>query len=191
MITITSPMKASDVKKLKAGDVVYLNGTIITGRDRVHMRALSLGKGEKAPEVLNGATLYHCGPIMLPEGDGWKIIAAGPTTSARMNSSEAEMISRYGIRAIIGKGGMSDEVLEAMKKNGCVYLAATGGAAVSLAECLRAKGAEWNDLGMAEALWIFEAERFGPLVVAMDAHGNSIYNDVNSKVNGTLRKYHS
>jgi len=127
---------------------------------------------------------------MKKEKNKWAVVAAGPTTSARLNDLEAEMIRRFGIKVIIGKGGMSSDVLEAMKENGCVYLAAIGGAAVSLAECVtETKGVEWEDLGMAEAMWLFSTERFGPLVVAMDANGNSIYDDVNSKVNETLKRY--
>ena len=191
MTILYSPTDERTVRGLRAGDTVYLSGTIITGRDEMHMRALSVKKGE-APKILNGATLFHCGPIVQRDGKGWKIIAAGPTTSARMNGMQAEMIERYGIRAVIGKGGMSGDVLEAMKKHGCVYLAAVGGAAVSLAEGLNeVKGVEWEDLGMAEAMWIFDAKRFGPLTVAMDAHGNSIYDGVRQKVNGTLRKFQS
>jgi fumarate hydratase subunit beta len=113
----------------------------------------------------------------------WKVLAAGPTTSARMNSLEPEMIRRFRLRAIIGKGGMSDGVAEAMKEVGCVYLAATGGAAISYAEGLRrCSGAEWLDLGMAEAMWRFEADRFGPLIVAMDAEGNSLYRKVSESL---------
>jgi fumarate hydratase subunit beta len=182
-------MDESTVARLKIGQVVYIRGRIITGRDKVHMRALS---SDDVPDDLNGATLFHCGPIMSKRNGRWEAIAAGPTTSARMNSTEAEMIRRFGIRAIIGKGGMSDDVLEAMKEAGCVYLAAIGGAAVSLAEGVReVAGVEWEDLGMAEAMWIFETERFGPLVVAMDAHGNSIYNDVDRKVKDTILSLHS
>jgi fumarate hydratase subunit beta len=117
---------------------------------------------------------------MRQEEDGsWSVVAAGPTTSARMNSLEPEMIVRFGIRAIIGKGGMSKAVAEAMKEVGCVYLAATGGAAVSLAEGLsRCRGCEWLDLGMAEAMWRFDTERLGPLTVAIDSEGNSLYDKV-------------
>lgn len=187
MITIYSPADERTVRGLEVGQVVYINGTMITGRDEMHMRALS---SKKVPEGLDGATLFHCGPIMIREGNEWKAIAAGPTTSARMNSLEAEMIRRFRIRIVIGKGGMSDDVLEAMKDVGCVYLAAIGGAAVSLAECLKAEGVEWEDLGMAEAMWKFTARQFGPLVVAMDAHGNSLYNKVRSKVDRTIRDHY-
>ena len=173
---------------MRLGQTVFLNGPIITGRDEVHMRALA--GGSEVPDCLNGAALYHCGPIMVREGKEWKVIAAGPTTSARMNSMEAEMIRRFGIRAVIGKGGMSDEVIEAMKDVGCVYLAAIGGAAVSLAECIRdVKGVEWHDLGMAEAMWKFEAERFGPLTVAMDAKGNSLYKEAKLKADKILNDH--
>ncbi|MCL1905008.1 MAG: FumA C-terminus/TtdB family hydratase beta subunit, partial [Methanomassiliicoccaceae archaeon] len=136
------------MRSLTLGQIVYIRGTVVTGRDEMHMRALSL---KKVPKELNGSTLFHCGPIMVRENEKWKVIAAGPTTSARMNSMEPEMIRRFGIRAVIGKGGMDDGTLEAMKDAGCVYLAAIGGAAVSLAEGLNdVTGVEWEDLGMAE-----------------------------------------
>jgi len=178
MTLISSPIDERTVRGLKLGQTVFLTGRMVTGRDAVHTRALSSDGVTKVPE---GATLFHCGPIVLREDDGWKVIAAGPTTSSRMDPCGAEMIRRHRIRAVIGKGGMSDEVLEEMGRTGCVYLAAVGGAAVSLAEGLNVIGVEWEDLGMAEAMWTFEAERFGPLIVAMDACGNSIYKDVRSK----------
>ena len=182
---LSSPMDEKTVRGLKAGQTVYLTGTVITGRDAMHMRALS----QKDVKELRGATLFHCGPIIVREKNGWKVIAAGPTTSARMNSLAPEMIRRYGIRAVIGKGGMSDDVLKAMKDVGCVYLAAIGGAAVSLAEGLnKVTGVKWEDLGMAEAMWKFDAERLGPLIVAMDAHGNSLYNDVRKKTDAAIEK---
>jgi len=151
----------------------------------MHIRALQyLKEGKEVPADIKGAVLFHCGPIMLQADDGhWRVIAAGPTTSARMNKLEPEFIRKFGIRAIIGKGGMSKDTLDAMKDVGCVYLAATGGAAISLAESLsRCTGQDWLDLGMAEALWRFNTDRFGPLIVAMDANGNSLYDKVNSEL---------
>jgi fumarate hydratase subunit beta len=183
---ITSPASEETVRSLKLGQVVFVTGTIITGRDKMHTRALS---SKDTPKELNGSTLFHCGPIMIRDGNKWRTIAAGPTTSARMNSAGTDMIERFKIRMIIGKGGMSDDVLNAMRRTGCVYLAAIGGAAVSLADCLTYEGVEWEDLGMAEAMWKFRAERFGPLVVAMDADGNSLYNDVISAVNKTIKDH--
>ncbi|MCL2607325.1 MAG: FumA C-terminus/TtdB family hydratase beta subunit [Methanomassiliicoccaceae archaeon] len=173
---ITSPLDEKTARGLKTGQVVFLNGIVMTGRDEMHMRALS-----RPAEGLNGATLFHCGPIMLLKDGKWEVIAAGPTTSARMDSAAPEIIRKYRIRAMIGKGGMSDDVLKAMKEVGCVYLAAIGGAAVSLAEGLTAIGVHWEDLGMAEAMWKFKAENLGPLVVAMDADGKSIYKEIASK----------
>lgn len=186
MRILDAPLKEEDVRSLKLGEVVYINGPVITGRDELHIRALEYSKdGKDIPEELKGAVLYHCGPIMMKDDDGkWHVVAAGPTTSARMNSLEAEAIRTFGFRAIIGKGGMSDDVAKALKDNGCVYLAATGGAAVTLAEGLcMVKGVEWLDLGMAEAMWKFNANKFGPLVVAMDAEGNSLYKKVNESLN--------
>lgn len=146
----------------------------------MHIRALEYAdEGMDVPDCLPGAVVFHCGPIMACRDGTWSVVAAGPTTSARMNSLEPAMIRRFGIRAIIGKGGMSKETAEAMKEVGCVYLAATGGAAVTLAEGLsRCTGCEWKDLGMAEAMWRFEADKLGPLIVATDSNGDSLYEKV-------------
>lgn len=185
MRTLRTPLSEEDVRSLKLGETVYLSGPVITGRDEMHIRALEYAEeGRDVPECLNGAVIFHCGPIMRQRDDGsWSVVAAGPTTSARMNKLEPEMIPTYNIRAIIGKGGMSSETAEAMRDYGCVYLAATGGAAVSLAEGLdRCVGCEWGDLGMAEAMWMFEAKRLGPLIVAIDANGESLYDRVNSSL---------
>jgi len=184
MKVIHSPLTADVVSDLKLGEVVSITGPVITGRDEMHMRAIEYSdEGREVPSELNGAVLYHCGPIIVRGKSGWQIIAAGPTTSARMNKLEPEIIKRFGVRAIIGKGGMSDEVTETMKDAGCVYLAATGGAAVSLAEGLsKVTGVEWDDLGMAEAMWKFQAENLGPLVVAVDCHGNSLYDNVRKAI---------
>ena len=180
MNIIDLPLSEKDVRKLKLGDVVYVRGPMITGRDEMHIRALELRReGKETPSCIDESVLFHCGPIMKKEESGWSVVAAGPTTSARMNKLEAEMIRSFKIRAIIGKGGMTKEVGEAMKEVGCVYLAATGGAAVTLAEGItKVDGIEWEDLGMAEAIWKLDAGRFGPLVVVMDAEGNSLYEKV-------------
>lgn len=176
-------MDERTVRGLRLGETVFLSGEIVTARDAAHVRALSAADG---PKELNGATLFHCGPIMTIEKEGRKVIAAGPTTSARMNGTAADMIRRYGIRAVIGKGGMSSTVLDAMRETGCVYLAAVGGTAVSLAErIINVNGVLWPDLGPAEAAWILEAENFGPLTVAMDAAGNSMYDNVKRTVDRT------
>lgn len=185
METLQAPLSEKDVRSLKLGDVVFLSGPVITGRDELHIRALDyLKEGKSVPEELKGCVLYHCGPIMKKDDDGdWEVVAAGPTTSARMNSLESEMIRSFGIRAIIGKGGMADDVAKTMAEEGCVYLAATGGTAVTLAEGLcRVDGVEWLDLGMAEAMWKFDTNKLGPLIVAIDAEGNSLYKKVNDSL---------
>ena len=185
MKPITSPFSVEDVRSLKLGEIVCISGPVVTGRDEVHIRALEyLDEGKEVPACLKNAVIYHCGPIMRQLDSGkWGVVAAGPTTSARMNSLEPRFIREFGIRAVIGKGGMSQETVDAMKETGCVYLAATGGVAVSYAEGLGiSKGCEWEDLGMAEALWLFDVNRLGPLVVAIDADGNSLYSQVNERV---------
>lgn len=184
MRQLSTPLDEKTVRSLELGEIVTVTGPVVTGRDEVHIRALErLDKGEEVPSSLRGAVLYHCGPIMRRDGDLLTVVAAGPTTSARMNRLEPRFIREFGIRAVIGKGGMSKETAEAMKEIGCVYLAATGGAAVSLAEGLgRCTGVEWEDLGMPEALWSFQASSLGPLVVAIDANGGSLYDRVAEKV---------
>jgi len=181
---LKTPMSESDARSLKLGDTVYLDGRIYTGRDEVHIHALEhLKKGEKIPVEFKGYPLFHCGPIMKKVDDKWQVVAAGPTTSSRMNSLEPEFIEKFRPGAIIGKGGMSQPTVDAMRKFGCVYLAITGGAAVLSAKGLKAvDGVEWYELGMPEAIWILEADNFGPLTVAIDAHGNSLYAQVGVKI---------
>ena len=191
MKNLYTPLDETTVRSLKLGEIVNITGPVVTGRDEVHIRALEyLDEGKEVPVCLNEAALYHCGPIMKQNQDGtWSVVAAGPTTSARMNALEPRFIREFKIRAIIGKGGMSKEVAEAMKEVGCVYLAATGGVAVTYAEGLaRVTGHDWADLGMPEALWQFQTKSLGPLIVAIDANGNSLYEAVKEKVAENLSK---
>ena len=191
MKNLYTPLDEKTVRSLKLGEIVNITGPVVTGRDEVHIRALEyLDEGKEVPVCLNEAALYHCGPIMKQNQDGtWSVVAAGPTTSARMNALEHRFIREFKIRAIIGKGGMSKEVAEAMKEVGCVYLAATGGVAVTYAEGLaRVTGHDWADLGMPEALWQFQTKSLGPLIVAIDANGNSLYEAVKEKVAENLSK---
>ena len=191
MKNLYTPLDEKTVRSLKLGEIVNITGPVVTGRDEVHIRALEyLDEGKEVPVCLNEAALYHCGPIMKQNQDGtWSVVAAGPTTSARMNALEPRFIREFKIRAVIGKGGMSKEVAEAMKEVGCVYLAATGGVAVTYAEGLaRVTGHDWADLGMPEALWQFQTKSLGPLIVAIDANGNSLYEAVKEKVAENLSK---
>lgn len=187
---LKTPISESDSRALKAGETIYLDGVVYTGRDEVHIHALEhLEKGQKIPVDFKGAALFHCGPIMKKVGDKWEVVAAGPTTSSRMNSLEPQFIEKFRPGAIIGKGGMSQPTIDAMKKFGCVYLAITGGAAVLAAKGITSvSGVEWFELGMPEAIWIMNADNFGPLTVAIDAHGNSLFADVNIKVKENEQK---
>ena len=190
MIPLRTPLSEQAVRSLNVGDDVTLSGPLFTARDEAHMRALEVHeKGEALPFDLQDAAVYHCGPIMSKTGDGWKLVAAGPTTSSRMNSIEPAFIRAFGVRAVIGKGGMSNPTVQAMKECGCVYLAFTGGAAVIAAQGIKGvSSVDWLDLGMPEAVWRLEAEGFGPLIVAIDAHGRSLYDDVEKIVNANVRQ---
>jgi len=181
---LKTPLSESDARSLKAGETVYIDGIVYTGRDEVHIHALEYAeKGKTVPVDFKGSALFHCGPIMRKVGETWEVVAAGPTTSSRMNSLEPQFIEKFRPGAVIGKGGMSQPTVDAMKKFGCVYLAITGGAAVLAAKGIKdVKGVEWYELGMPEAIWIMEADNFGPLTVAIDAHGNNLFADVGAKV---------
>lgn len=180
---LTTPISEEQIRKLKVNDEVYVTGTIVTARDQAHKRALQFyEEGKKLPINLEGLAVFHCGPIVKKEGDKWIAVAAGPTTSTRMDIFEDEFIKNFKVRVIIGKGGMGKRTTDAMQKYGAVYGAFTGGAAVLAAKAIKSvRTVEWFDLGMPEALWIFEAEEFGPLTVAIDSHGNNLFEDVEKK----------
>src|SRR3990170_7872445 len=181
---LKTPISEQDVRKLKVNDVLYVSGTVVTARDEAHKKALELHReGKKLPLNLEGLAVFHCGPIVKKEGDQWIVIAAGPTTSTRMDQFEDEFIKAFKVRVVIGKGGMGKRTTEAMQKYGVVYGAFTGGAGVLAAKAVKSvKTVEWlQELGMPEALWVFEVEEFGPLTVAIDSHGNNIFEDVKKK----------
>ena len=181
------PFSEEEIRKLKVNDTLYISGTIVTARDQAHRRALEYAKqGKLLPVKLEGLAVYHCGPVMLKEGgEGgrWTAVAAGPTTSTRMEVYEEDFIRNFKPRVIIGKGGMGKKTTAAMAKYGAVYGAFTGGAAVLAVKAVRNVAAVvWLDLGMPEAMWVFEVEDFGPLVVAIDSLGNNLFRDVAEKV---------
>jgi fumarate hydratase subunit beta len=184
--TIKTPISEDVARSLKLGETIYIDGVVFTGRDEVHIHALEyLEKGKKVPVEFNGSALFHCGPI----NDKWVAVAAGPTTSSRMNSLEPQFIEKFKPGAIIGKGGMSQPTVDAMKKHGCVYLAFTGGAAVLAAKGIESvSGVEWFELGMPEAIWILNCKGFGPLTVAIDAHGNSLYANLSGQIKENEKK---
>jgi fumarate hydratase subunit beta len=187
-MNLRAPLDEATVRSLRLGQEVRVDGMVHIARDEAHLRALELREqGKEVPFDLEDGVLFHCGPIARGRNGKWEIIAAGPTTSARMNSLEPRFIHEFGVRAIIGKGGMSRPTAEVMRSRGCVYLAFTGGAAVLAAQAIRrVKRVEWLDLGMPEALWVVEVSGLGPLVVAMDANGSSMYERVESQAESAL-----
>ena len=185
-----TPISEEDVRKLKVNDVLHITGTIVTARDQAHRRAIEyFNQGKPLPLNLEGLAVFHCGPVVSKEGDKWKAVAAGPTTSTRMDIFEDEFIKDFKVRVVIGKGGMGKKTTDAMARYGAVYGAFTGGAAILAAKAIKnVKSVEWLDLGTPEAMWIFEVEEFGPLVVAIDSHGNNIFMDVAKNVEANRQK---
>jgi fumarate hydratase class I len=190
MINLSFPFTEEKIRSLKLGDQVLITGTLFTGRDAVH-KYLHEG-GQLPPEVkLRDGILYHCGPVVIKDEQGnWKCTAAGPTTSIREEPYQWQVIRDFGLRGVVGKGGMGDRTLAACKEHGCAYLHAIGGAAQVLAECIkRVKNVYMMDkFGAPEAIWEFEVENF-PVVVTIDAHGNSLHKEVFSASQAELAKY--
>ena len=187
-ITLSTPLSESKVRSLKIGDTIDLDGQIVLARDRAHQRLFELAMlGGPAPFELDRSAIYHCGPLAREIRGEWQILSAGPTTSARMERFEPQIVRTYRVRMIIGKGGMGSNTTEAMKEVGSVYCAAAGGAGALLAKSVKkVKGVEWKEFGIAEAVWLLEVEKMGPLVVAIDAHGNNLYDAVSRKAEGLL-----
>lgn len=173
---IELPISAAAVRELRIGDEVEISGEMVLGRDAAHKHLVKTFD-RTFERLARDRFLYHCGPVVqeLP-GGGWRFVAAGPTTSIREEPYEAQVIERYGVRGIIGKGGMGGRTLEAMAKHGCVYAHAIGGLAVVLAQkVVKVNGAHMLDeLGVPEAMWSIEVKDF-PSVITMDAHGDSLH----------------
>jgi fumarate hydratase, class I len=173
-IALRAPISEEQVRALKVGDVVLISGQMFTGRDAVHAHLMK----HEPPVDLQGSVLYHCGPVVKKDGDRWRVLAAGPTTSIREEPYQAEILKRYGVRAVIGKGGMGPKTLASLKESGAVYLNAIGGAAQFYARCIeRVDGVSLMEFGTPEAMWHLHVEDF-PAIVTMDAHGNSLHKDV-------------
>ena len=182
MKTLSYPFSEKSIRALRAGDAVSITGRIYTGRDKFHK---FFADGGKLPVDFRDGALYHCGPVVVREdvrretGDVWRVVAAGPTTSVRENPYEPDFIAKSGVRIIIGKGGMDAKTLAAMKKHGCVYIQAVGGGGAVYADAVkRVAGVSLlKEFGAAEAVWHLEVVDFKG-VVAMDAHGRSLFAEV-------------
>ena len=183
---LKTPVPEEKIRDLRAGDLIYVTGTVITARDEAHLKALELHeKGEAPPVEFKGNGVFHCGPIMQ-KGDGgeWRVVAAGPTTSARMEIFQDEFVKVYRPSVIIGKGGMGGRTAKACQEYGCVYGAFTGGAALLAARGIKkVRDVFWlEELGMPECLWVYDVEDFGPMIVTIDTHGGNLTADVGAKV---------
>jgi fumarate hydratase class I len=173
-VALRTPLTEEQVRSLKVGDIVMVSGRAYTGRDAVHHHLMT----HEPPVDLRGGVIYHCGPVVAKDGDGWRITAAGPTTSIREEPYQGDVIRRYGVRAVIGKGGMGGKTLAALKECGAVYLNAIGGAAQFYARAItKVDGVSWMEFGTPEAMWHLALEDF-PAIVTMDAHGNSLHTEV-------------
>ena len=176
-VALAPPITDEQIRSLKVGDVVLLNGEMHTGRDSVHSYLMK----HDPPVDLHGGVLYHCGPVILKDGEGWKMMAAGPTTSAREEPYQADVIRKCGIRVVIGKGGMGAKTLAGLKESGAVYVSAIGGAAQFYAKCVeQVTGVSLLEFGVPEAMWHLQVRDF-PVIVTMDSHGNSLHKDVEAE----------
>jgi len=181
-VILTPPLTEAQMRSLKVGDVVLINGEMFTGRDNVHAYLMK----NPPPVDMHGSALYHCGPVMLKEGEHWKVKAAGPTTSSREEPYQADVIRRYGVRAVIGKGGMGAKTLAALQDFGAVYLNGIGGAAQYYARTVeKVLGVHLMEFGIPEAMWHIRVKGFAA-IVTMDAHGNSLHADIEAKTGEAL-----
>ncbi|MEK6577992.1 MAG: FumA C-terminus/TtdB family hydratase beta subunit [Bdellovibrionota bacterium] len=189
MIRLEAPFTEDKIRNLKMGDMVEISGIVFTGRDTVHKW---LHEGNDPPISLRDGIIYHCGPVVLKKRGKWIVTAAGPTTSSREEPYQAGIIERLGVRAVIGKGGMGEKTRQACQKFGCVYLHAVGGAAQVLAECVREVKNVYllEKFGSPEAIWELEVQSF-PVVVTIDAHGNSLHKDIEAESSERLKTLNS
>ncbi len=190
MIKLNLPFTEEKIRSLMVGDAVEITGVLFTGRDAVHKH---LHEGGKLPfgVSLRDGIIYHCGPVVLKDERGeWKVTAAGPTTSIREEPYQWQIIRDFGVRGVIGKGGMAERTLAACKEYGCVYFHAVGGAAQVLAECIKKVRDVYflKEFGSPEAIWEFEVEAF-PAVVTMDAQGHSLHKEVFAASQAELAKH--
>jgi fumarate hydratase class I len=188
MARLTLPTDEATIRSLRVGDFVELSGRVITGRDAAHHWLVQDFRQDVAP-FLKDSVIYHVGPVVRKNPDGsYTFVAAGPTTSAREEPYQGEVIARYGVRGVIGKGGMGPKTLAACAQHGAVYFHAIGGAAQVLAACVKKVERVFmlEEFGVPEALWVIQVEDF-PVVVTMDAHGNSLHKEVEEKSQEKLR----
>jgi fumarate hydratase subunit beta len=189
MAKLSLPCDEAQIRALRVGDEALLSGRLITGRDAAHHWLVGAFREEVAP-FLAGSIIYHCGPVVRKNPDGsYTFVAAGPTTSAREEPYQGDVIGRYGVRGVIGKGGMFDKTQKALAQHGAVYLHAVGGTAQSLARAVKRveRVFKLEEFGVPEAMWVIEVKDF-PTVVTMDAHGGSLHEKISASSNAVLEK---
>lgn len=182
MIKLKTPISEQDIRKLKVGDTVLLSGVIVTGRDEAHKLMIE-EKPDFIRDVLKESVIYHCGPVVKKGEDGkWRFVSAGPTTSAREEPYQADVVCEYNIRGVIGKGGMGPKTAEGLQRCGAVYFHAVGGAGTLIANAVKEVKTVYKleEFGTPEAFWVIEVEDL-PLVVTMDSHGSSIHKEIKEK----------
>ena len=174
-IVLNTPVTEDQIRQIKVGDVVILNGPLYTGRDAIHSHLMN----HDSPVNLEGAALYHCGPVMMKDEQGeWHVKAAGPTTSIREEPYQGDIMKKFGIRIVMGKGGMGGKTLKALQEHGGVYLNAIGGAAQYYARCIeKVEGVDFMEFGVPEAMWHLHVHGFAA-ICTMDSHGNSLHAEV-------------
>ena len=185
------PITEARIRKLKMGDVVYLSGVIHNMRDMGHARALELlDKGGELPFDLTNSCIWHAAPIVNHDENGkWQVLSVGSTTSSRFTSMGSKLLERLGMRITIGKGTMGGQAVDAMHKIGSAYLNTTGGCAALYAQqIMEVLTVHWLDLGLPEAVWVIRAEQLGPLIVGIDSHGNSLFEQMKVTMNKNLEE---
>ncbi|WP_431222153.1 L(+)-tartrate dehydratase subunit beta [Serratia sp. L9] len=177
---LTTPIKEEDLADINVGDVIYLNGTLVTCRDVCHRRLIELKR--EIPYDLRGKAIFHAGPIVRKNGEKWEMVSIGPTTSMRMESFEKEFIEQTGVRLIVGKGGMGPNTEAGCKEFKALHVIFPAGCAVVAAtQVEEIEEVHWTELGMPESLWVCRVKEFGPLIVSIDTFGNNLI-DQNKKV---------
>jgi L(+)-tartrate dehydratase beta subunit len=170
---LKTPISDDDLRDLKVGDVVYLTGRLVTCRDVAHRRLIE--QKRELPVNLERGAILHAGPIVRKKDDGFEMVSIGPTTSMRMEKFEREFIKQTGVKLIIGKGGMGPETAAGCQEHTAVHAIFPGGCAVLAAtQVEEIEGAEWQDLGMPETLWVNRVKEFGPLIISIDTKGNNL-----------------
>jgi len=193
-VSLTTPLRREDVADLLVGDIVHLNGMIFTARDMAHIRIMEyLRDGKQLVEDFDGAAVFHAGPAVRKVEGEWEVIVIGPTTSMRLEPYSEMLLGKLGVKAMIGKGGMGEGTREALRKHCGVYLLSPPGCAVVQSKAVsRVLRVNWLDLGIPEAVWVLEVKDFGPLIVAMDHQGSSLFKEVKeraqSRISGILKE---